>query len=302
MSDTMFQPGKVRFGITPTVWTNDDMPLLGDDIPFEQCISEMALAGFEGCSVGHKFPTDVAILRRALELRGLIVSEPWVGTYFTVREMEQQTVVRFNDRMKFMKAMGGTEMVVAELGNAVHQQAVAVLPNKPDFTDSQWKALASGLNRLGHIATENGMALSYHPHIGTGVETGSDIDRLMSETEPEHVHLLIDTGHLYYAGEDPLVVAQRHASRVKHLHLKDIRLDVLVTSVKQGLSFLDSIVAGVFTVPSDGVIDFSPILECMARHGYQGWLIVEAEQDPDKAHPLTYAKIARSYLRRITGL
>ena len=256
----MFDRDKVLLGITPTGWTNDDMPGLGEYIPFEQCVSEMALAGFEGCSVGHKFPKDTKVLKEELELRGLRVSEPWASTFFTANEMERQTYELFDRQMRFIKEMGGTDIVLAELGQAVHQQPVAVLPNKPVFTEEQWDAMIRAL-----YATR------------------------------------IDTGHLYWAGDDPLDMARAYADRIKHVHLKDIRQEILEESTRLGRSFLESVVAGVFTVPGDGVIDFEPILQVLADHNYEGWLIVEAEQDAAKADPLRYAKKARAYLREVIG-
>jgi inosose dehydratase len=298
----MFDSDRVYLGITPTGWTNDDMPGLGDDIPFEQCVSEMALAGFEGCSVGHKYPKDPEVLRRELDLRGLRVSEPWASTLFTVAEMEERTVENFRQQMSFIKEMGGTDVVVAELGHAVHQQPVFVLANKPIFTDEQWGRMVEGLNRLGRMAAEEDMRLCYHHHMGTGVQTREEVDRLMNDTDPEVVHLLFDTGHLYWAGDDPLDMARAYADRIKHVHLKDIRKDVLDRCMERKMSFLESVIEGAFTVPGDGVIDFEPIFRTLADAGYEGWLIVEAEQDPHKANPLEYAMKARAYLRQVAGL
>lgn len=298
----MFDREKVLLGITPTGWTNDDSPGIGDDIPFERCVSEMALAGFEGCSVGHKFPKDPEVLKRELGMRGLRVSEPWASTYFTVSEMEERTVESFRQQMAFIKEMGGTDVVVAELGHAVHQQPVFVLANKPVFTDEQWNLMIEGLNRLGGMAADEGMRLCYHHHMGTGVQTRAEVDRLMRDTDTEVVHLLFDTGHLYWAGDDPLELAKAHADRIKHVHLKDIRKDVLDHCTERRLSFLESVLEGAFTVPGDGVIDFEPIFRTLADHGYEGWLVVEAEQDPRKANPLEYALKARSYLRQVAGV
>jgi len=298
----VFDRSRVSIGITPTGWTNDDFPTVGADISFEQCVSEIALAGFEGCSVGHKFPNDPNELRAALELRGLRVSEPWVSTYFTVEDMHAQTVDNFRAQLRFIQAVGGTDLGTAELGHAVHQQPIAVLSNKPVFSDAQWGAMVEGLNALGAEATAAGMRLCYHHHMGTGVQSRAEIDRLLADTDPDAVHLLVDTGHLTWAGADPLALVRDHFARIKHIHLKDIRRPVLEDVTRRGLSFGAAIDAGVFTVPGDGDIDFVPILEELDRRGYTGWLVVEAEQNPQHAHPLTYAKKARAYLRDVTGL
>lgn len=293
-------PHKVYLGITPTLWWNDDFPTIDIGIPFEQCISEMALAGFQGCSVGHKYPTDLAVLKSALELRGLRVSEPWVSTYFTIG-MRKQTLELFHQQMAFIKAMGGTDMVIAEFGQAVNPLPLALFDNRPIFTKEQWIALFAGLEELGKIANDNGMRLCYHPHMGTGVMIKTDVDRLMENSKPELVHLLLDTGHLAFAGADPLKVTRKYGSRIKHIHLKDVRDAVVRRAREEDFSFKDAIEAGVFTVPGDGAIDFAPIFAALAEAHFEGWLVIEAEQDPAKANPLAYAKKARRYLRETLG-
>jgi inosose dehydratase len=226
-----------------------------------------------------------------------------VGTYFSIGDVDD-SVAAFERQVAFMRALGETTIVVAELGGAVHQQPVAPLPNRPIFTDAQWEQVLKGLNDLGRRATAAGMTLAYHPHVGTGIETLPDIRRLMEGTDPQGVHLLLDTGHLLYAGVDPLEVATTYADRIGHVHLKNIRPRALQQAVKQGSSFLDSIRQGVFTVPgdTDGTIAFEPIFKALAAADYHGWLVVEAEQDPNTANPLQYARMARSYLRETTGL
>jgi inosose dehydratase len=292
---------KVRLGIACTLWWNDDFPSIDAGIPFGQCVSEMALAGFEGCTIGHKYPKDPVELEDALRLRGLRVSEPWTSTYFTIQEMQRQTVAAFKHTLKFIKRMGGTDMVVAEFGHSSHLLPIALFANRPVLDDRQWKALTAGLNKLGKIANNNGMRLCYHHHLGTGVMTREEIDRLMRSTDANLVHLLLDTGHLALAGDEPLQVVKAHAGRIKHVHLKDVRPEVVKRVREKGLSFQEAIQEGVFTVPGDGSLDFVPILEALADAEFQGWLVVEAEQDPAKANPLEYAIKARSYLRGVLG-
>jgi inosose dehydratase len=294
-------PAKVWLGVTPTLWWNDDFPSLDIGITFGQCVSEMALAGYQGCSIGHKYPTDVNVLKTELARRDLRVSEPWVSTYFTISDMEQQTLRTFHQQLDFIKTMGGTDMVVAEFGQAVNPLPVALFANRPIFDDRQWDSLSQGLNRLGGIANDNGMRLCYHHHMGTGVMTRADVDRLMASTDPSLVHLLLDTGHLAFAGDDPIPMAQAYAGRIKHVHLKDVRPDIVNKARKENLSFQEAIEAGVFTVPGDGVIDFVPIFDALGKAGFEGWLVVEAEQDPAKANPLEYARKGRQYLREVLG-
>ncbi|TQF02408.1 myo-inosose-2 dehydratase [Kitasatospora acidiphila] len=294
-------PDKVKLGVCCTLWWNDDFPAIDADISFGQAVSEMALAGFQGCSIGHKYPSDAAELKAALELRGLRVSEPWTSTYFTVGRMRQKTIEAFEQTLRHVKALGGTELVVAEFGASSHLLPVDVFANRPVFTDAQWDDLTSGLEELGKIANSAGMKLSYHHHMGTGVMTRADVDRLLASTDPELVHLLLDTAHIAFAGDDPLDLARAHADRIGHVHLKSIRPEVVRRVRGEGLSFQEGVELGVFTVPGDGAIDFRPILEVLADADYQGWLVVEAEQDPNKAVPLEYAKKARAHLADLLG-
>jgi inosose dehydratase len=294
-------PDKVKLGVCCTLWWNDDFPTIDAGISFGQAVSEMALAGFQGCSIGHKYPADPVVLKAALDLRGLRVSEPWTSTYFTISRMQQKTVASFEETLANIKALGGTELVVAEFGASSHLLPIDVFANRPVFTDAQWDALTSGLETLGKIANSAGMKLSYHHHMGTGVMTRADVDRLMASTDPALVHLLLDTAHIAFAGDDPLDLARAHADRIGHVHLKSIRPEVVSRVREEGLSFRDAVELGVFTVPGDGAIDFRPILEVLADANYQGWLVVEAEQDPNKANPLEYAKKARAYLADVLG-
>jgi len=300
----LFPAGQVRIGITPTGWSNSDDPSI-DLVPpigYRQILSEMALAGYQGTQMSGKFPADINTLKQELALRDLTISEPWVGTYFSIGDVDD-SVAAFEQQLAFMRELGETTIVIAEFGGAVHQQPVAPLPNRPIFSDAQWEQVLKGLNDLGRRAKAAGMTLAYHPHVGTGIETLPDIRRLMEGTDPQSVRLLLDTGHLLYAGVDPLEVATTYADRIGHVHLKNIRPRALQQAVKQGDSFLDSIRQGVFTVPGDpeGTIAFEPIFKALAAADYHGWLMVEAEQDPNKANPLQYARMARSYLRETTG-
>jgi inosose dehydratase len=304
MSKPLFSPGQVHFGVTPTLWANDDFPDIDIGIPFGQIISEMALAGFEGTSRGGKYPLDPAVLKPELELRGLVISEPWVSTYFTIQDMYEQTLANFDRELRFLLGMGTGDVVLAELGGSAHQQPIALVPNTPRFTNDQWKKLGDGLNALGEKARRHEIKMCYHHHMGTGVMTMEDVGRLAESTDPNLVSLCLDTGHLHFAGGDILEFIRLHSARIKHVHLKNVRQNVMDRVLSEKLSFKQAIQAGVFTVPGDpeGCLDFAAILKALAGKGFGGWLVVEAEQDPAKAPPLRYAKMARSYLREVTGL
>lgn len=298
----MFKEHSVKLGIAPIAWTNDDMPELGRDNTFEQCISEMALAGFQGSEVGNKYPRSTVQLLKALELRGLQIASAWFSSYLTVRPYEE-TSEAFCEHRDFLHELGAKVVVVSEQGRSIQgQMDTPLFTNKPVFTEQEWALLAEGLSRLGRLAADKNMTLVYHHHMGTGVQTATEITRLMQLTEPEEVSLLFDSGHLAFAGENPLEVLRAHLPRIKHVHLKDIRPEVVQRVKRDELSFLQAVKAGAFTVPGDGAIAFEDIFTELARHAYTGWFVVEAEQDPALADPLEYAIKARNYIKHIAGL
>jgi inosose dehydratase len=298
----MFKEGTIKLGIAPIAWTNDDMPELGHENTFEQCISEMALAGFAGSEVGNKYPRDPQVLKKALRLRHLEIASAWFSSYLTTRPL-QETVGAFIQHRDFLYEMGAKVIVVSEQGHSVQGFTdVPLFQEKPTFTNKDWGQLAKGLNHLGILAKEKGMEIVYHHHMGTGVQTTEEIDQLMKSTNPELVSLLYDTGHLVFSGENPMLVLEKHFPRIKHVHLKDIRQAVVDRVKAENLSFLQAVKAGVFTVPGDGVIRFAPLFTFLAEHGYEGWFVVEAEQDPAQANPFEYAVKARHYIKQTAGI
>jgi len=297
----MFAPNSVQLAIAPIAWTNDDLPELGGHISFEQCIDEMADAGFTGSEIGNKYPRDPDVLKPALEQRGLQISSAWFSTFFSEEGRSSETVDKYVEHMNFLKAMGARVVNVCECGHCVQMGSGHVF-DRPEYSDKQWQQVAQGLNLIGEIALENDMINAYHYHMGTMVQNLEETDRLMELTDPGLVHLLLDTGHAHYAGDDPLSIVQKYGPRIKNVHLKDIRQEILDMVHSRKMSFLDSVKAGVFTVPGDGCIDFSPIFKALAEKGYQGWFVVEAEQDPDKANPQEYAKMARNFIRENAGI
>jgi inosose dehydratase len=302
MGGNMFKKNKVKLAIAPIGWTNDDMPELGGEITFEQCISEMALAGFTGCEVGNKYPRDIKVLKKALSLRGLSIASAWFSAFLTSKPFEE-TAEAFKAHRDFLYEMGAKVIVISEQGNSIQgQMETPLFDKKPVFTEGEWKLLVDGLNRLGDLAAEKDMKIVYHHHMGTGVQTTEEIDRLMAETDPEKVSLLYDTGHLVFSGEDHLHVLNKYMNRIRHVHLKDVRIEVANKVREEKMSFLQAVKAGVFTVPGDGVIDFKPVFEALDAAGYEGWLVVEAEQDPAVANPFEYALKARQYIREICGI
>ncbi|MEG0766465.1 MAG: myo-inosose-2 dehydratase [Clostridia bacterium] len=298
----MLDARKVRLAIAPIGWTNDDLPDLGGENTFEQCISEMALAGFQGSEIGNKYPQDPVVLKRYLDVRGLQICNAWFSTLFTSAPYEQ-TIARFVQHRDRLHALGAHVIGVSEQGNSIQGKQENIFgAGKPVYTEAQWETITRGLNEMGRLAREVGMVLSVHHHMGTGVQTVEEIDRLMAQTDPSLVYLLFDSGHLTFAGIDPLPVLRKYIDRIAHVHLKDVRLSVRAHAKQEGWSFLQAVREGVFTVPGDGDVDFVPIFDVLAEAGYEGWVVVEAEQDPAKANPFEYAVRARRYIAEKTGL
>jgi inosose dehydratase len=277
------------------------MPELGGDISFEQCVSEMALAGFTGSELGNKYPKDPSVLNMVLKLRGLTICNAWFSSFLTTKPYKEVEAA-FIKQCDFLYAVGAKIIGAAEQGHSIQGLEKPVFDAKPAFTDGEWDRLTNGLNRLGALAKERGMKLVYHHHMGTGVQTTAEIDRLMENTDPKLVSLLYDTGHLVFSGEEHLAVLKKWIKRIRHVHLKDIRPHILKQAAGGKWSFLKAVKEGVFTVPGDGSVDFAPIFSELQRVKYSGWWVVEAEQDPAKANPLEYAIKARSYIRKKAGI
>ena len=299
----MFDKNKVKLGIAPIAWTNDDMPDLGKENTFEQCVSEMALAGFTGSEVGNKYPKDPEVLKKALELRGVEICNQWFSSFLITKPFEE-VEKEFRAQLAFLKAMGAKVIGASEQSYSVQGQLdTPIFGHKYEMTDPEWDTFCTGMNKLGKIAKEEyGIALTFHHHMGTVVQSLAEVDRMMENTDPEYVSLLFDTGHFTYCGEDPLEVVKKYVHRIKHVHLKDIRPEVVEQVKKENMSFLAGVRAGAFTIPGDGCINYDPIFKVLEDAGYEGYMVVEAEQDPAKANPLEYAIRARKFIAEKTGL
>lgn len=293
----------VRIGINPLTWTNDDLPELGADTPLETCLSEGRQAGFAGFELGQKFPRDPAVLGPILEGHGLALVSGWYSARLLERSVEAE-IEAVQAHLHLLKSLGSNVMVWCEVTGCIHGERNIPLSRRPVLAADQWAELGRRMTAVGDYLKGQGVHLAYHHHMGTVVETEAEIDLLMQNTG-DSVGLLLDTGHLTFAGGDPLAVIARWGKRIKHVHCKDVRAAVLAEYKAADSSFLNAVLAGVFTVPGDGSIDYRPVFSALKAAGYSGWLVVEAEQDPAKAHPLTYATKGYQYLSRTvaeTGL
>lgn len=287
----------ILYGTNPIAWSNDDDQTLGAHISLEQCLDEAAKIGFDGIEKGHKFPTTVEGLKGVLEPRGLRFVSGWHSTNLLVNslEIEKAAMQPFLD---LLKGVGSDRIIVCETSNAIHGNDGIAVNDRPRLSEGQWAGFGAGIEALAQFAAAQGVTLVYHHHMGTVVEAEWEIDRLMAETGPA-THLLLDTGHCYFGGGNPERLARRHMGRVRHIHAKNVRPDVLAQVREQGLSFLEGVRRGVFTVPGDaeGAVDFLPVLQIAAQHGYTGWLVIEAEQDAAVRNPFEYQSMGLRALK-----
>jgi len=283
----------VRLGTNPIAWSNDDLRELGGATPLETCLREARKAGFEGIEMGHKFPREAAALRQALAPSGLALVSGWYSAELLRRDVTAERAA-MRPHLELLQALGCQVLIVAETSNTIHGNRAVPLSRRPVLPTEDWPEFGRRLTELGKVVADAGLDLVYHHHMGTVVQSEQEIDRLMDGTGPA-LRLLLDTGHAVFGGADPVALARRWRERVGHVHCKDIRADALTQARQRDLSFLDAVIAGVFTVPGDGVVDFPAALRELP--GYNRWLVVEAEQDPAKANPLHYARLGHENLR-----
>ncbi|WP_144880340.1 myo-inosose-2 dehydratase [Gluconacetobacter diazotrophicus] len=283
-----------KIGANPIIWSNDDMPELGGETPLETCLAEAHSAGMEGLELGNKFPRTPDALRAALAPHGLACISGWYSCELLTRSAEDE-IAAMQDHLQLLRAMGSPVMIFAETSNTVHTQIDVPLSARPVLDSQDWQGFARRLTIVGDAVARAGLKLVYHHHMGTVVQTPADIDTLMRLTG-ESVHLLLDTGHAWWGGADPAALAARYRDRIAHVHTKDVRPAIRAQADAQDWSFLRSVLNGVFTVPGDGEIDFPAVFRNLP--GYDGWVVIEAEQDPARANPLTYARMGRNYLAR----
>jgi inosose dehydratase len=294
-------------GIQPTGWTNDDFPEIGNDTPYQVILDQTKQEKYEGGSTGHNYPTHLPSLLHELESRQLRIASTWFGTTFTTGVNFDTAITAFKQQIEFLKSVNTRDVVVAELANAINQvRSKSVLTDRSIFNTAEWYLLTTSLDIAGKIAQDNGMQLSYHPHVGTGVMTVDETDRLLASTNSNYVALCMDTAHLRYGGAskaDLDNLTKTHLKRIKHVHLKNVRKDVLPLAVKDNYSFYQAIQKGIFTIPGDprGELNLDRILEALQSIGYDRWLVVEAEQNPLHANPLKCAHDARAYIESKLG-
>lgn len=287
---------RIQLGIAPINWTNDDLPELGGHIPLEQCLSEMSQAGYTGTEIGNKFPKTGKAIKEVLTQHKLQLASAWHSTFF-LRNSFPDERPSLETKLKTLEEAGAKCINICECSDAIHGLQNTLISQRPHIQLADWHSFTQKLNEAGKLCSDFGISLTYHHHMGTVIQDAAEVLRLLESTDDQNVFLCFDSGHLTFAGADPLEVWQRCSDRVRHIHLKDVRTHKL-NQAKQS-SFLKSVKDGIFTVPGDGTIDFNSLVTQIVKSQYAGWLIVEAEQDPQIANPFIYARNSYLHLQKI---
>jgi inosose dehydratase len=289
----------ILYGTNPIAWSNDDDRSLGAAISLETCLKQAAAIGFDGIEKGHKMPDEGDALKATLGAHGLRFVGGWYSTHLLTRSVDGE-IAAARAHLDMVQRAGAKIFIAAETSNAIHGANATPLAESPVLNDEEMKRFGENMERFATYLASEGLPLIYHHHMGTVVETGPEIDAFMNATGPA-TRLLLDTGHAYFGGADPSDLAARYMHRVGHIHCKNVRPEIMERVRTERLSFLDGVRAGVFTVPGDteGGVDFAPVLETAARHDYSGWLVIEAEQDPDQRDPVHYQSMGLKALRKM---
>lgn len=288
----------IRIGANPIGWSNDDLQAIGGATPLETCLAEAREAGFQGMELGHKFPRDPNALKAALAPFAMACISGWYSAELLRRDADEE-MRHLRLHLDLLKAMGSNVLVFAETSNAIHGDRSKPLSKRPVMAPGSWAEFGRRVTQVAERTLAEGVRLVYHHHMGTIVESAADIDAFMAATGPA-AHLLLDTGHATWGGADPAELARKYRDRISHVHAKDVRKPIMEKARVQDWSFLDAVLGegaelGVYTVPGDGMVDYVSVFKALP--GYSGWVVVEAEQDPEKAKPLDYAKRGVAHLK-----
>ena len=292
-----------RVGANPIIWSNDDFHELAGDVPLDTILGEMHAAGYAGSELGHAYPRTSALLGEALSRHQLRLVSGWHSTNLASQDLASEELL-FRQHLTLLKSLGADVVIVAECTRCIHGNRDASLgfgdDDRPRLNEAEWSRLVSGLRHFCEIAAAEGMKIVYHHHMGTVIQSEAELDRLLRDVTD--LWLLLDPGHLAFAGIDPVGVAKRHATRIAHVHLKSVRPEIADRVRREGWSFCRAVTEGVFTIPGDGCVDFPALFQILAAADYRGWLVAEAEEDPSKVPALPKARAAREYVRTHAGV
>lgn len=288
---------KAKLGMSPIAWWNDDLVELSDDVSLEECLRQSRSAGFTGMEKGRRFPDDPAVMLPILKAADVTLCGGWFSGTLVDEDLAANQA-RIQPMIELFKAVDAPCIVYGEVGRSIQGKRDIPLAQKPKLSDDEMKAYARKVTQFGEWCADQGMPLSYHHHMAAVVETEAELDAFMKNSG-EGIPLLLDAGHLAFAGGNVLRAIDNHHARINHVHVKDVRMDVINKLDRSKQSFLDAVALGAFTVPGDGSLDFGAIVQKFADYGYEGWFVVEAEQDPKPNPPLRMAQVGYKELMRV---
>jgi inosose dehydratase len=286
---------KARLGMSPIAWWNDDLVELSDDVSLEECLRQSRSAGFTGMEMGRRFPPDPETMLPILKAADVTLCGGWFSGTLSTEDLASNKQ-RIQPMIDLFKAVDAPCVVYGEVANSIQGIRSRPLNTKPKLSGEEFKSYGQRVADLADWAAAQGMPLSYHHHMGAVVETEEELDMLMAHSS---IPLLMDAGHMAFAGGNVARCIDKHHARITHVHTKDVRMDVINKLDRSKQSFLDAVALGAFTVPGDGSLDFGAIVKQLAGYGYEGWFVVEAEQDPVKSPPLKMAQIGHKELMRV---
>lgn len=286
---------EAKLGIAPIAWWNDDLKELSDDVSLEECLRQASVAGFTGMETGRRFPMNMGQLGPILDTYGMSVCGGWFSGLLLDGDIEVEKD-RIAEQLTFFKAADAPCIVYGETARSIQGVKSAPLSTKPKLDEAEIAIYGRKMSDFADWCAKEGMPISYHHHMAAAIETEVELDLFMQHSS---VPLLFDAGHMAFAGGDVLRVIHHHHTRISHVHTKDVRMEVINALDRSKESFLDAVVKGAFTVPGDGSLDFEAIVKALAGYGYEGWFVVEAEQDPKVAPPLEMAQKGHRELLRV---
>ncbi len=286
---------RAKLGIAPIAWWNDDLAELSDDVSLDECLRQAAQAGLTGMETGRRFPMNMRELGPILDRHGISVCGGWFSGMLLDGDIEAEKD-RIAEQHAFFVAAGAPCIVYGEVARSVQGERNTPLARKPVISEAEMAVYGRKISDFADWCAAGGMPIAYHHHMAAVVETEAELDLLMKHSS---VPLLFDAGHMAFAGGDNFRVIENHHARMSHIHTKDIRQPVVDGLDRSRESFLDAVIKGAFTVPGDGSLDFEAIVKALAGKGYQGWFVIEAEQDPKTSPPLEMAIKGRAELKRV---
>lgn len=285
----------IHLGISPISWRNEDFVEIGQYTDYRHILKEVSLANYEGTEAGSYFP-EAKILNKELSVRDIRISGQWFSS-FILRDGTKTALKDFENHCSYLSEIHAPFTVLSEqTGSIQRMENKSIFSDKPYFTDLEWNQLCKGLNTFGKVAKKYGVKIAYHPHLGTGIQTEEEVDRLMNHTDPDLVGLLLDTGHAFVSDGSYVSLLEKYKDRIVYLHLKDVYKEKEAIFRKKGFSLKDAIINNLFTVPGQGDIDFDPVFHFLLNTNYQGWVVVDTELNPSKVNSLELAIKAHNFI------